>query len=200
MMTNISGHSLVDPNDKHIKEKTMKGMLWLGIFSMIMIFGAITSAYIVRKFQNDGKDWREFTLPFMFFVSTGVIILSSITMNMAFSAAKQGNNSKVKSFAGITLILGILFFVAQFLGYGQLIENGIYLVDPKAAGSYIYVLTALHMAHLLGGLIALAVVVYRSSKNKYSSDNYLGVRLASTYWHFLDGLWVYLFLFLLIIH
>ena len=173
-------------------------MLWLGIFSMIMVFGALTSAYLVRKGQSN---WGEFLLPPMFYVSTGIILLSSVTMNWALSSVKSGNNKNLTLAVWITLLLGIGFAVCQFLGWGQLVDDQIFFVDKeRASGSYLYLLTGLHLAHLAGGLIALLVVGSKAAANKYSSDNYLGVKLCSMYWHFLDGLWIYLFLFLLIIH
>ena len=98
----------------------------------------------------------------------------------------------------ITLLLGIGFAVLQFVGWNQLTSQGVFFAGSAstAAGSYLYVLTGLHLAHMLGGLISLVVVYVKSVRSAYNSDNLLGLQLSSTYWHFLTGLWVYLYIFL----
>jgi cytochrome c oxidase subunit III len=183
---------------RQIREKVAKPMLWLGMISMIMIFGSLTSAYWVRMGKGD---WLHFELPPMFYVSTAVIIISSVTMNWALASAKKNDLKSLKLASVITLCLGILFVIMQFQAWGVLVDQKVFFAgrDSNAAGSFLYALTGLHMAHLAGGLIALLVVSYKSFRLKYNSENLLGIQLCALFWHFLDALWIFLFLFLLFV-
>jgi cytochrome c oxidase subunit 3 len=184
---------------KEIKIRSRKMLVWIGIASIVMLFAALTSAIILRKAQGD---WLEFTIPSTFYFSTAVIILSSITMIMALEAAKKDNQKGIKIGLWATFILGIVFSYMQFMGWGQLTKGGVYFAGSQSnpAGSFFYVLTGLHVLHLLGGLINLLIVIYKAHKRKYNSSDYLGIQLVGIYWHFLDILWVYLLLFLIFIH
>jgi cytochrome c oxidase subunit 3 len=181
-----------------IRNKTAKPMLWLAIVSMIMLFAGLTSAYVVRIGQGN---WLKFDLPFEFYISTGVIILSSVTMNIALKAIKNGDTVKLTRFLGITFVLGIVFVFTQFYGWKSLYSERIVFAgnQANASGSFLYTLTGLHLVHLFGGLIFLLSVLIKSTRYKYSENSFLGVQLASIYWHFLDILWIYLFLFLVFI-
>lgn len=181
--------------EQKLKEKNAKALLWLGIVSMIMAFAGLTSAFIVRKAE---KDWVAFELPQMFWLSTALLIISSVTMYWASLSAKTGSLKKLNIALLITLLLGLGFTYCQFLGWGQLYAQGIVFGGKysKASGSFIYFLSALHLAHLIGGIIALLITLFKALKGKYSKENYLGVKLSAIYWHFLDILWLYLFLFL----
>ena len=173
---------------------TEKIVLWVAIASMIMMFAGLTSGYIVRKAEGN---WTVFALPSVFTISTVLIVLSSLTMNMGVQAAKAGNSARLSIMLWLTLILGSGFAISQYMGWVSLVQQGVYLVG-NPSGSFLYVLTGLHLAHLFGGLIALLVTAIKASNKKYDANNFLGVQLCATYWHFLDGLWVYLFLFLLL--
>jgi len=188
----------MDNHEREIKAKSAKGMLWIGIISMIMLFAALTSAYIVR--QAEGQ-WNEFELPLAFWISTAIILASSGTMHWAFRSAKQNKLKNVTIGVGLTLALGILFVVSQFMGWSDLVADKVYFAGKfsNASGSFLYAITGLHLVHLAGGLIYLMVTLSRSMKGKFNPKNYLGIQLCSIYWHFLDGLWIYLFLFLLFI-
>jgi cytochrome c oxidase subunit 3 len=183
---------------RQIKEKVAKPMLWLGMISMVMIFAALTSAYVVRMEKGD---WLQFQLPQMFYISTAVIILSSVTMNWAVASAKKNDFKNVKLASIITLILGFAFIVFQFKAWGVLVDQKIVFAGKysNAAGSFLYALTGLHLAHLAGGIIALMVVSIKALGKRYNSENMLGLRLCAIFWHFLDVLWIYLFLFLLFV-
>lgn len=180
------------------REKVAKPMLYLGMGSMVMLFAAFTSAYVVRMEKGD---WMHFDMPQIFYISTAVILVSSVTMNMALSAAKKNNFAGLKSASLITLLLGIGFIVCQFWGWNILYSQKIVFAGKysNASGSFFYVLTLMHLLHLLGGIIALFVVWIKSTQQKYNSENLLGVRLCAIFWHFLDLLWIYLFLFLLFV-
>ncbi|HET6243200.1 MAG TPA: cytochrome c oxidase subunit 3 [Bacteroidia bacterium] len=179
-----------------LRKKAKKTLLWVGLVSIIMMFAGLTSAYIVRMAEGN---WQDFALPQMFYFSTAVLLLSSITMNMAMSAAKRDDMARVKSFIWLTFVLGVAFVGFQFSGWKDLISQDIYFSGGNASGSYLYVLSGLHLAHVLGGLAALLITGVRALYNIYHSKNLLGLQLCSIYWHFLDFLWIYLFLFLLLI-
>ena len=176
--------------------RAKKMMLWFGIISLIMSFAGLTSAVIV---SSSRPDWSEdLTLPSVFIVSVIIIVLSSITFILAKRAVKKGNNEIASAFLLVTLGLGCAFIYTQFAGFRQLIESGYYLTgptsDPKA--SYIFLIAFVHILHVAVGLICLIVVIYNHFKQKYTPTNMLGLELAGTFWHFIDILWVYLFLFL----
>ncbi len=191
--------NLDNQNDFATHRKSLKSMLWLCIFGIIMLFSGLTSAYIIR---SSGANWLKFQLPDMFFYSTFVIILSSGSIYMAQRGIKRGNVPSMIVFLSITFILGLIFSLLQFLGWKQLYSNGIVYGGKYSnpAGSFIYVFTAVHLLHLLGGLIALTITFIKGIRKKYSAQNYLGIELISIYWHFLGVLWIYLFLFLIFIH
>jgi cytochrome c oxidase subunit 3 len=173
---------------------TKKVLLWIGIASIVMLFAALTSGYIVRQAEGN---WVVFDLPTPFYVSTVIIFLSSITLHMAIRAVKKDQLKAVKINLIITLALGLAFIFTQFLGWSALVKQGVYFVG-NPSGSFLYAISGIHIAHLLGGIISLMVVSGKSLMGRYNSKNYLGMSLCATYWHFLDGLWIYLFVFLAI--
>jgi cytochrome c oxidase subunit III len=177
------------------KYPTKKVLLWVALVSIIMLFASLTSAYIVRQAEGN---WVKFDLPSLFWVSTALIIMSSVSMNWALSSAKKNRPAGIKSGINITTLLGIGFVITQFQAWGSLVDQKIFFTG-NPSGSFLYVLTGLHVVHLLGGLIYLFIVLLGAYREKYNSNNILGMELCATYWHFLDGLWVYLFLFLLFI-
>lgn len=197
----LSAVAPTQPSQKELaelkdKERNSKFLLWLGIASMAMIFAALTSAFIVREGQ---KKWFDFELPLLFWYSTAVLLVSSITVNMAQSSAKKGDFKRAGLFLALTLGLGLIFTVLQIAGWGQLAEQGIRFVDPNnVSGSFFIVITGTHLAHLAAGLLTLLVACIKSLRNKYTTHNYLGIKLAAIFWHFLDLLWLYLFVFLVI--
>jgi cytochrome c oxidase subunit III len=185
-----------EPMTPELKEKSRKFLLWIGLVSIGMMFAGLTSGYIVRRQTGT---WQQFDLPFTFWISTAVILISSITMNWVVQLVKKNNLKGLSTAVLITLLLGIAFGVCQFISWATLISKNIYFTGPEssASASYLYILSALHLCHILGGLIALSVIFVKALRRKYASDNYLGIKLCAIYWHFLDGLWVYLFLFML---
>jgi cytochrome c oxidase subunit 3 len=180
---------------EEVKKKTSKPLLWFAIISIVMFFTGLTSAVVVSQ---GGGGFIKIELPFAFTISTVIIIISSVAYQIGLISIKKGNIGIAKISVLTTLILGFLFIYTQFLGWQNLYENGIIAVGSQSTqeSSYLYLLTALHIAHLIGGLISLMVVLIKTIKEKYNINNYLGVQISITYWHFLGGLWVYLFLFL----
>lgn len=180
--------------EKEIRSKKM--MLWFGIGSLIMTFAGLTSAFIVSRKR---EDWlTDFEIPQAFIISVFVIVASSITMILAKRSLKANNISQTTIWLAITLILGVYFIVNQFMGFSQIIEQGYNFTGPTSniTMSFIYLIAIVHIAHVIAGLISLTVVIINNVSHKYSNDNMLGVELASTFWHFIDVLWVFLFLFL----
>ena len=191
-------NSLSNPTQEEIelRERVNRSLLYIAIFSSVMLFAGLTSAYIVR--QADGN-WLQFTLPSMFWVSTGLILASSASVNWALIAAKKDQSKQISYALGLTLILGIGFCITQILGWRDLTNGGIYFAGKTAnpSGSFLYILSGVHLAHIFSALIYCAVIFKKSLNNNYHSQNLAGVRHCGIFWHFLDGLWVYLFIFLL---
>ena len=167
----------------------------MAIISMCMIFGGLTSAYTVRR---GDPGWLTFELPKIFYISTVIIIASSFSMLFALQSAKKYNFSGIKIGMILTLILGFGFVICQFMAWKALVAQGIFIggSGSNPAGSFLYVISGAHLAHLAGGICMLIFVCIKSFKELYHSKTLLGLQLCSIFWHFLDLLWVYLFLFL----
>lgn len=180
------------------KKKASKPLLYVGIISIVMVFAGLTSAYVVR---SDSGNWLYFEMPNAFYLSTATIIASSVSLFFALQMAKKNNQKGIVVGVLITFILGLIFSYLQYLGWCQLRAVGVVFAgkSSNASGSFLYLLTFLHLAHLFAGLISLLSTLKSSIKGKYNTENTNGLELCSIYWHFLDILWVYLFLFLLYI-
>ncbi len=176
--------------------RAKKNMLLFAMISLGMSFAGLTSAYIISK---ERPDWlTDFEIPQAFFTSVAVMILSSITFILAKKAVKAEQNSKGMVLLLTTLILGVVFVYLQFLGFSQIIDNGYFFTGSESSitTSFIYLVVLLHLAHIVVGLICVLIVIYNHYKLKYTNGKTLGIELATTFWHFVDILWVYLFLFL----
>ncbi|MFV8332715.1 cytochrome c oxidase subunit 3 [Flavobacterium sp. XS1P32] len=176
--------------------RSYKLILLFAMVSMTMMFAGLTSAFVVSKSR---ADWlKDFQLPTAFFYSTVAIIGCSVTFYLAKKAIQKNNQSKTTLFLLTTLVLGILFVVLQFVGFGQIVDNGYYFTGSGSSitTTFLYVVTVVHLIHLAGGVISLLIIIYNHFKQKYNSSQTLGIELGAMYWHFLDLLWVYLFLFL----
>lgn len=172
-----------------------KLLLFISMASMTMLFAGLTSGYIVRQGQGN---WVVFDLPIAFYISTAIIILSSISMHWALLSVKKDKIENTRLALIITLALGLGFAFTQFLGWSQLVDNGIYFTG-NPSGSFLYAITFVHLGHMVGAIIAIINVNLKCIKGKYHSKSYLGISLVSIFWHFLDVLWIYLFVFLLLV-
>lgn len=184
------------------RKRASKPLLWIGIGSIIMAFAGLTSGYFVsRTTLVQNEQWLTFSLPSAFLWSTLVIIGSSLALWMGKRAVAAGNSKGLTMWLLITLVLGVLFGVLQFAGWGQLFDNQIYLTGPGSnpAGSWVYAISAFHLAHLGGGIVALVITLIKSARNTYTAEDFHGVNLLSIYWHFVDLLWIYLYVFLTLI-
>jgi len=174
----------------------LKFALWIGIGSIVMMFISLTSAYIVRQAAGN---WLEFKLPSVFMLSTCAILLSSITLQMASSAFRKGNESTYKLMLLSTLALGMIFILFQYQGWLQMRASGIEL-SGNPSGSFVYVLSGLHAAHVIGGIGILFLACYHAFVLPFvqSERRLLRLDLTSQYWHFVDVLWVFLFIFFMV--
>ena len=171
-----------------------KMALWIFLGTVVMIFASLTSAYIVKKSEGD---WLIVQFPELFKLTSLFITLSSISMHFAYISSKRNNLFNIRLGLLITAVLAVAFSVGQYMSWSELVEQGVYFVG-NPAGSFIYVFTGLHVAHLLGGLVFLLIVLRRAFDYKVHSKSMLGIELCTTYWHFLGGLWLYLYIFLIV--
>ncbi|HMJ67767.1 MAG TPA: cytochrome c oxidase subunit 3 [Cyclobacteriaceae bacterium] len=185
---------IVEESKKPLQMHPKKFGMWLFLGSVLMLFASLTSAYIVRR--ADGN-WTAFDLPALFYMTTVVILLSSVTMQWAYFAAKKDNHSTVSLMLTLTFILGVLFLIGQFYGWKELVFDRVYLVG-NPSGSFVYVLTGLHGAHIISALVYLLIVLVAARRLKVHSGTIATIEMCATYWHFLGGLWLYLFVFLLL--
>lgn len=184
--------------DQEKNSRTKKMMLWFGMISMSMTFAGLTSAYVV---SSNRADWlTEFKLPLVFTWSTLCILLSSASFFLAKKSLKNNQLGSFKRFLWITLGLTVVFVFFQFQGFSQIVAQGYYFTGAESSitTSFLYVLVLLHLLHVLAGIIVLSVVLINTYLNKYDAKRILGVELAELFWHFLDFLWLYLFLFVTI--
>lgn len=175
--------------------RAKKMMLWFGMISMSMTFAGLTSAYVVSSSRSD---WiQQIELPFAFTLSTILIILSSCTFYAGLKMIQKNKIRESLLLLLVTLLLALAFVYFQFQGFSGLIDKGYYFTGPESTitTSYLYVLVLLHLAHLTAGIIIVSNVFIRTLKGRYIKGNTIGFELALTFWHFLDILWVYLFLF-----
>ena len=184
------------------RRKASKPLLWIGIGSIIMAFAGLTSGYVVsRTTLVENSQWLVFELPSAFNYSTVAIVLSSLSLWLGKRAISQDDKIKLKLFLWVTVLFGACFAVLQVRGWSQLINDEVYFTGPGSnpAGSWVYAISLFHLAHLFGGILSLLYTLTRAYKDKYSMEDYHGVELTSIYWHFVDLLWIYLFIFLTLI-
>ena len=182
-------------NNKLKVDRSKKMMLWFGMISLTMSFLGITSGYIVSK---ERADWlTDFQIPEAFYISLFVILLSSITFYFAkkYVIAQQKKQGMI--FLIITFLLGTTFIILQFKGFSEIISSGYFFTGSESTitTSFIYLVVLLHLTHMLAALISVIVVIYNHYKQRYTFGNTVGIEIAATFWHFVDVLWIYLFLF-----
>jgi cytochrome c oxidase subunit 3 len=179
---------------KIAKGKSAKPMLWISMISMTMFFAGLTSAYVVSRKR---EDWVSFDLPMSFYISTVLIVLSSITLLVSLRLLKKENLKASLMLLLVTLALGLGFVYYQYEGFNQLKSVGLFFTGPNStvSTSFIIGITFMHVLHLLAGVIVLLVVIYNHFKSKYNAAETLGFELGAIFWHFVGVLWIYLFFF-----
>ncbi len=187
MMTTLSSK---EPQRIHPHKFT----LWVAMGSIVMVFAALTSAYIVKKNQSS---WLEINLPVIFSYSTAIIVISSITMYLSLKAFKAREMSRYRVLITLTAVLASAFILCQWLGFKELEQNNVALIGPKSnsAASFLFVITLIHIVHVLGGIVALLIIFFRAYSLKVKNYSSLPIELLGTYWHFVGVIWIYLFLF-----
>jgi len=181
------------------RKKASKPLLWIGIGSIIMAFAGMTSGYVLSRTTLKGQsEWIEFELPPAFFYSTIIILLSSLIFWWGKRTYSQGNLKVLTPTLAVVLLLGIVFLCLQTEAWRELMANDVFFAGSKShpSGSWVYAIFIFHAAHLLGGIIALIRTLIRSLRGRYTGEDYHGVSLTAIYWHFVDLLWVYLYVFL----
>ena len=187
---------MVDKNLPPSRYQAVKFGMWIAKVSITMMFGAFTSAYLVRKPVGN---WYEFKLPVEFFYSTLILIASSFLMEWAYRSYKQQEEKSYKVGIFLTLLLGIGFIIAQVIAWKALVAQGI-TIDLNVSGSFLYVLSGFHALHVLGGIGALFVSNFVAFGDRYELTMLRTLRLdlVRQYWHFVDILWIYLLVFLML--
>lgn len=172
-----------------------KFTMWVAMGSIIMMFAGLTSAYLVREAQ---ANWLVFELPPIFWLSTAVILLSSLTMHLALKSIRARVMHRYRLFITLTALLGALFAVLQYSGFNYLYSHGVQVfgVGSNPSASFLGIIIGLHALHVMGGVIALFVIFLRAYSAKVKRYNITSVEIISMYWHFVDILWIYLFIFL----
>ena len=188
-----------NPTDIEDKQnlKARKFLVWLFIISSFMIFAGLTSGYIVYTAGSPDRGLKTL-LPDAFKYSTAIIIISSLTMHLAYRSAKRLQFSKQKMFLVATIILGLVFMAVQYYAWQVLIGQGVYFVNYNASQSFIYVFTGFHMVHILAGILMLVNSLSGVMKNISQVRNLFRLEVTSIFWHFIDILWIYLYVFLLL--
>lgn len=202
--------SAVISNDTQVERRRIhphKFAMWLAIGSITMMFAGLTSGYIVREAQGA---WRYFKMPSIFWASTVVILTSSVTMALGLRAFRQRERLKYRRLMAATVFLGITFLVLQSLGFWQLFHtqqemmlDGVKEVSKfrvrggNPSEGFLFIITGLHMVHILGGIVALTIVYLLAYRKRVKVYNATGLEIVSTFWHFVDLLWIYLFIFFL---
>ena len=176
------------------RRKSAKPMLWVAMISMTMLFAGLTSAYVVSRKRDD---WVSFDLPNAFYISTVLIVLSSLTFVLAKRFIKKNNRTATSIFLLITLVLGVGFILFQLQGFNDLIDSGLFFTGEQSTvkSSFIYGITGAHLVHIAAGIVVLGIVLFQHLRSAYSASDSLGLELGAIFWHFVDILWIYLFLF-----
>ena len=184
-----------EPDPAAMAVQRYKLGVWVGSGGIIMVFAAFTSAMVVRS--GLGEDWKSFGLPGVLWFSTAALLLSSFTIEKAKRALRASVEADLKKWLAATAVLGAVFLASQWAGWLNLAERGLYLAD-NPSHSFFYVFTVGHGLHLLGGLLAVGYVTGRVWRGRSWATREAAVEAAALYWHFMDVLWVYLFVLLLV--
>ncbi|WP_344974262.1 cytochrome c oxidase subunit 3 [Compostibacter hankyongensis] len=167
--------------------------MWVAMGSIVMMFAGFTSAYLVMQSRST---WQSFELPEVFWFSTAVILVSSGTIQWAYRSFKAHNMGRYKMLITVTAVLGLVFLASQTTGFAELYERGLKL-DWNVSVALLYIIAGAHMLHVLGGVVALLIIFIRAYRRKVRSYDPIPIEVVATYWHFVDVLWIYLYVFFL---
>ena len=187
------GGDAEQPREWRVPDRTYRLGMWLALVAVVMLFAAFTSAMVVRK--GLGEDWGSTPLPHILWFNTLVLMVSSLTMELSRRALAQQASQKFTVWLYVTAALGVAFLTGQIVAWRDLAEAGVFL-SSNASSSFLYLLTATHGIHLLGGILALAYLVWRAPAIARGTERRAAVDAIALYWHFMDGLWIYLLILL----
>lgn len=191
---------MVQPTDNNNYLTSLKAKrfsLYVFLVVSFMLFAAWSSGFIVYSAGGEDKGLKTL-LPHTFIYSTIAIVLSSVCMHIAYGAAKLGQIGKQRLWLGVTILLGGLFFFLQYNAWMELARNGVMFINNNASQSFIYVFVWAHQAHIFAGLIVLLNAFFKAKANQALIKNTFRMELATIFWHFLDILWIYIYVFLLL--
>src|SRR5215510_10124114 len=174
-----------------------KGQLgvWILLTAVVMLFAGLSSAYIVLR---GVPSWQSIELPSMLWANTAILLLSSVAIDISRRAIRRNDTKSMKRWLMTGGVLGVAFLAGQVAAWRQLVKAGVYLPSTLQSG-FFYILTGLHGVHLLGGVVALTLILVKAFRNQLTAFNYEPLKLGALYWHVMDALWVYLFLLLLLL-
>jgi len=183
-------------NDPASSFPISKGQIgvWILLTAILMLFAGLSSAYVVLR---GGPTWQNIELPSLLWPNTAILLLSSVAIEISRRAVRRGDIQSMKRWLVAGGVLGLAFLGGQLAAWQQLVNAGVYLPSTLQS-SFFYILSGLHGLHLLGGVIALSWVLFKALKNRLSAVNHEPLSLCALYWHVMDGLWIYLFLLLLL--
>jgi cytochrome c oxidase subunit 3 len=168
--------------------------VWILLTAVIMLFAGLSSAYIVLR---GVPAWQNIELPWLLWPNTAILLLSSVAIDISRRAVRRNDFQSMKRWLAVGGMLGLSFLIGQLAAWRQLVHAGVYVPSTLQSG-FFYILTGLHGLHLLGGVVALGVVFGKALTNRLTAFNYEPLKLCAMYWHVMDGLWIYLFLLLLL--
>lgn len=186
---------IVEEARKPLAMHPKKFALWIFMATVLMLFGAWTSAYLVKR---GDMGWSEIVMPELFKINTAIILASSVTMIWAVREARRDNLERLKVALSVTTVLGVAFVIGQYLAFDQLVNLKEYFAGGPVSHSFVYVLSGAHALHLISGVIFLGIVLGATFRYRVHSKSMSQLEMCATYWHFLDVLWLYLFVFMLV--
>lgn len=183
--------------DDAIEPNKFRIGMWVGMGSILMLFVSLTSAYILRQSKglSDTHDWFPLRMPNVLWLTTAMLLVSSITIEMARRALRRSRYGWFRLLICLTTLLGLGFIAGQLRAWMVLVNQGVYVYSHPHS-SFFYILTSLHAIHLFGGIIALLIVTVAALRLRITRSKRNAVDVTVLYWHFMDVLWIYLFVLL----
>ncbi len=173
--------------------------MWVGLAGIMMLFVSLTSALILRRtigLSDDAQTWwTDLRMPPILWVNTALLLVSSFSIEAARRSLRRNDYNRFNRWITTTTVLGVVFLIGQIMAWRQLAAQGIY-INSNPHSSFFYLLTCLHGVHLLGGVIALFYITVAALRFRISVKKRIAVNITALYWHFMDGLWVYLLVLL----
>lgn len=184
-----------EPSNSPLPLGAYRIAIWIAIISIAMLFLALTAVMVARAVE--ASNWVHMRVPPILYLNTVILIFSSFTFEFSRRALNKESEKQFVRWLYLTTALGVTFIAGQLVAWRQLATQGIY-ITTNPSSSFLYVLTAAHGLHLLGGILALFYLVMRKRKIIVNPRKRIAVDITAIYWHFMDGLWIYLFTLLVV--